>query len=580
MALTEEQKNKIRGELRTVITPTDQPVDRKSYIKSIVSNTSVDPTEPKGFVADIKNIGTDIKDSFSNKSENIREIQESYESGKTGLLRGAFQKFGQVAGGVSDVIGSTIMGGVKAATPQPIQEAVGDTVQAGVEKIAQTDTAQRLIQGYQNLTPERQKDIESILGITSLTTDVAGGVLLKKPVTQAVKKTIDIGVDTFKATGKAFEGAVDMARPTIKNVTAIPNRIGTNIADKQATEQAIQSLPSKVAQNSAREGIDVQDITQLYEVPVEQKKGLRKLYETVIEYVDNNKGKNPIEVVGAPIVKRIKQLNEQVKKLGTDLDNEAGSLKFQTVKDLEALNTKIDTTLQSQGITFANGKLNLKGSQLEGLGGNEGIIQNVYKRFVNTKDANDLHRLKKYIDDNVEFGKTSQGLTGNAERLLKDWRRSIDTTLDDQFPTYKKINDDYAKRIKPIKDIQKLMKNITGADEDLLNMSAGLLARRIASNATSNPQIRQILRNLDKATKVKGKVSLNVENLVDFYAVLERYFPEITGSNTFKGQITSALESGTGVLDIALQTAKKLSGKSDAVKRKAIKDVIEDALGN
>ncbi len=100
--------------------------------------------------------------------------------------------------------------------------------------------------------------------------------------------------------------------------------------------------------------------------------------------------------------------------------------------------------------------------------------------------------------------------------------------------------------------------------------------RRIASNAQSNPAIRQILRDLDSATKVKGKVALNVENLVDFYAILEKYYPEIVGKNTFKGQITGAVENVQGVQEMIVGSLKKISGKTEAVQRQAIEALMDD----
>ena len=40
-------------------------------------------------------------------------------------------------------------------------------------------------------------------------------------------------------------------------------------------------------------------------------------------------------------------------------------------------------------------------------------------------------------------------------------------------------------------------------DEDILDMSAGLLARRLTSNSASNPKIRLLLRQLDETATVK-----------------------------------------------------------------------------
>jgi hypothetical protein len=108
-------------------------------------------------------------------------------------------------------------------------------------------------------------------------------------------------------------------------------------------------------------------------------------------------------------------------------------------------------------------------------------------------------------------------------------------------------------------------------------MDAGLLVRRLTSNATSNPEIRNLLRALDNATKVSGKTTLSVENLQDFYNVLDKYY-NIAGKTTLQGQVQRGVEKASGWKDLLYQVAQKTTGMSDEVRMKAIEDAITEAL--
>lgn len=151
-----------------------------------------------GFVADIKGIGTGIKESATKAQEKVNQIQASEAS----PLRKLVQTLGQSAGLVSNVIGETVMGGVKALTPEAIQKPFGQAVQTGVQAVGQTQLVQDLISSYQNLPPEKQRDIDAILGFGSLGLDVAGAGLLKKGAT-AVAPTLKGAVKTgMETTGE------------------------------------------------------------------------------------------------------------------------------------------------------------------------------------------------------------------------------------------------------------------------------------------------------------------------------------------------------------------------------------------
>jgi len=547
------------------------------------------PDVPSGFTG---SQGAGVKDrlagvGFKTADRISSAIQGTGEYQDSSLLRRGV--------GATTAAFSSVPAGALALAPEPVRrgvEVVGEVMGKGFGFLTDTIASTKLFSEIGNLEAQgliNPKDnpeffaLKDALATTGETGEIAGNIAgaagavkTMGAVNTGVRTAASAVIPPIKGATNAVVGAVGaVARPVLEGAKNIPSRIGTNIKAVQVTEQAIKALP-EVAQKSVRQGVDIDDISKVLTTNAVQKPALSKLYTLTKDFVSGKNKNNPIEAVGKPVVKRFDTLKGQTAKLGNQLDDVAEGLVGKEVKGRDLIIVSVDETLAKLRISKIDDGIDFKGSNLEGLGANEKIISNIYKRLQESVDANDLHRLKKYIDNNVDFGKTSGGFTGEAESLIKGWRKIIDDTLDTEFPNYNKVNKELALRLKPINDFKRIMGQITGLDEDLMNMSAGMLMRRIASNVRSNPQLRQVLRDLDNATKVKGKLSLNIEGLVDFYSTLEKYFPEIVGKNTFKGQIKGALEESGGVLDRVINIAKGVAGQSEAVKRKAITDFLDD----
>lgn len=520
-----------------------------------------------------KSLVDNLASAFKTRVGNIQESQTKANIGQISPVTAGITKIGQGAGFIGDIAGEAIMGVGKALLPKRAEEAVA----SGASAIFGSKPVQEVATQYQQLKqryPEAIENLESIVNIGSLIPIGAGAKATGNIATKATGAVADAIVDTTSDIAKGVSNSMEVFNPAIQAVRNVPSRIATNVENVKKTEQVIKQLPQP-AQLAVRNGVDIDDVKSVLEINKQQKPALAKLYDITKKFVDGKTKQNPIEAVGKPVITRLNTLKGQVSQLGTKLDEVANGLKGKAVKDYNALVSTVDDSLSKLGVSQRDEGLDFVGSNLEGLGSNEKIISNVYNRLRSANDASDLHRLKKYIDNNVSFGKTSGGFTGEAESLLKNWRSTIDKALDTSFPVYNRVNTELAQRLKPINNLRTFLKSATGFDEDLLQMSAGQLMRRISSNVQSNPAIRQALRDLDKATKIKGKTSLDIEALVDFYSKLEKYYPEIVGKNTFKGQIQGALESSGGILDRVTGAIKSVAGQSENVKRKAITDFLD-----
>jgi hypothetical protein len=222
---------------------------KRAAIAKLSSGAAIEPTNPTAvspeqvgllrnqmksgsFTKDIKGIGTGIAESFGRRTQKVGEIKET----KAGPVRRLFQTLGQSAGLLGDVVGETVLGGVKALTPEAIQKPVGEAVTAGAEAVVESEPIQRMVQNYQNLPPEVQKDIDAALGFGNLALELTGlGVAGKvsKAGVKATQKAVKTGITKTKplvakgvARGKELVGKkpTDLAETISPKITAKETR--------------------------------------------------------------------------------------------------------------------------------------------------------------------------------------------------------------------------------------------------------------------------------------------------------------------------------------------------------------------
>lgn len=120
------------------------------------------------------------------------------------------------------------------------------------------------------------------------------------------------------------------------------------------------------------------------------------------------------------------------------------------------------------------------------------------------------------------------------------------------------------------------MKNIDpNSTEDILNMSAGLLARRITSAAASNPQIKQILSSLDNAGITKGTTKESVTQLQDMYNILNKYY-DIAPKTGFQNLVKEGVGASDSIIGTVKETLKNVAGQSNAVRQQALEKLLDE----
>lgn len=305
----------------------------------------------------------------------------------------------------------------------------------------------------------------------------------------------------------------------------------------------------------------------------------------------------PSDVAGDSLMQRFRVVTAANKRAGKELDGVAKALKGQNVDFSPAIGSFIDD-LDSIGITFNKDLTpNFKGSDIEGLPGPIAAINRVVKRMAGTAvpDAFELHRLKRFIDELVTFGKSAEGLAGRTEFILKSLRRNLDGVLDQNFPEYNRVNTVFSETIGAIdalQDVAGKKLNLTGPNAD---KATGTLLRRLMSNAQSRVRLLDSVDEIEAVARKHGGgpglriegPSLGQDDLLTqilFVDELDSVFGPVARTS-FQGQIDQALKRGVGAvttragaLDLAITGVGKLIKKARGIDQagafKAIKELL------
>jgi hypothetical protein len=339
-----------------------------------------------------------------------------------------------------------------------------------------------------------------------------------------------------------LKGAALRKAQTLKELETNPDLVAKyNLNNKGAL------VEDRNAQELIRQGMDEKHVAVLKNASAADKQKLKEMVAFADKATKDARAiDRPSDVVGDTIVERTKHVATQLKTSGKALEGAAKSLRGQKVDPIPATQTFIDD-LSEMGVTFKNGKPVFDGSNIEGITPAENLVKRVVDR-ANTvsDDAFEIHQLKKFIDEQVTFGKQGEGIAGQTERILKLFRRNLDQTLDTNFTQYRDANAAYS----AARDLLDDTKQILGQSFDLNEGSirAGAIARRVLGNSANRGDILEYLNALEKYFKsTGGKGGGDVITQTVFADILEDIYGT-QATTGLQGQVQRGIEQAGGVV--------------------------------
>lgn len=290
-------------------------------------------------------------------------------------------------------------------------------------------------------------------------------------------------------------------------------------------------------------GLDEGDVAVLKAGTTKDKKVALEMLDMADEIADNPAtSKRPTELAGKTFMQRVKLLQGKQAEAGTRIDRVAREkLQSESIKTADIYADWVQQ-LKDQGVTVKGGQLSFKGSNLEDLTGAQKLLQRIHARIHRgkaTSNAYVAHNLKRFIDEQVTYGKTAEGLSGVSERLAKGLRRAVDTRLDDTFTDYAAANVDYATARQALDTVEDVIgAKYLGAGEQVTNQRAATVMNRLLNNAPESAV--RVLEDVDDAVlKLGGKLDDSVVNQIYFARILE----DIYGAR--KNSLAGRIAQGT-----------------------------------
>lgn len=272
----------------------------------------------------------------------------------------------------------------------------------------------------------------------------------------------------------------------------------------------------------------------------------------------------PSQIAGDSMAQRVRFIQAVNKKAGQAVRTTSRQLKGQDVDFRPAVDELLGD-LDELGIKFneATGQINFKGSDFEALEGAEKAIRNVLDRMRSggSPDAYDVHRLKKYIDNNVEYGRSAGGAVGDAERVIKKLRTNMDAVLDGKFKDYDQANTVFS-NTKEALDKFNSLSSMIDMDSANVDKTLGNISRRIMSHAVSKGGVLDVIQQIDDVAATHGaKFSDDIVTQALFADELNKVFGA-TARTSLQGEgqkvaRTAAQAASGNIVDMGLGAAGK-----------------------
>lgn len=365
---------------------------------------------------------------------------------------------------------------------------------------------------------------------------------------------------------------------------------GWRVERDQNTGAPRRVVPDPAAREAIRQGVPegvVQAIKQAH--PEDRAKMMRMLDIKDRAYHDATYAltNRASDVVGETILEPFNNLMNINRNAARRLNKVAEDLKGETINYDPAI-ARFRQNLDDMGVKWGDdNRLIYEGSDIEGLEGVQSVLNNVVRRMRDTKvpDAYDVHRMKRFIDENVTYGKMQGGFSGNADRIVKQLRHDLNTVLQERFPMYRAANTEYADTIGVIDRLQELAGTKVDLTGDYGNQAAGMMARKIGSNYQSRIPLIQTLDDIDNIMlKYTGEGipragGGNYRAQLMFANAMDELFGA-SGQNTFKGQIESAIKSVKRsprevLVDEAAQRIEDMRGINDERAFEALRNLLQ-----
>tara|TARA_R110000850_G_scaffold140673_1_gene262186 strand:+ start:725 stop:2668 length:1944 start_codon:yes stop_codon:yes gene_type:complete len=409
-----------------------------------------------------------------------------------------------------------------------------------------------------------------------------------------IKEYIDsVGADNVPSTQQLIAPPKTGVTPTQilpKDISAAP------ISALERAELGQRVVTSTAAKEAVRQGFSQKRIDLFNTLGPLDKAKAREMLNVANRSRTSERyaaGNRTTDVVGDSLVSRYnfikgkkndagKRINKVVRKLSNEpvnYDNAVNSL----LDELTDFDVKVNYT--DGGINFDFSNSVLSESPVA-----SNLLSNSLKRISEQGGQNvrSGHMLKKYLDTELSKPSTTEGLPGNVNAILGNFRRRVNNSIKKEYKEYRKVNDQYADTKGVLDDLQKAVGKSIDLESNTSGKAAGQAFRRVLSNAQSRQmQIDTIAKMDNVAAKYGASFKDSVFDQIIVADELEKMF-NLAPRTSLQGQVQSGV--GQSIIDSTIspelmgqraaanlfdKTANKVRGINDDAAIKAIGDLLK-----
>lgn len=385
----------------------------------------------------------------------------------------------------------------------------------------------------------------------------------KEELAQLLTGADDVDTALTQVSSKADD--VVSTKPTQVTNSVTPSPLKDKATAGFTTKNG-KVVADKKAQALLKQGIEDTDVAIMQSFSPDDIAAAKKMVpiakETARTGIPNQRQQ---EIVGQGFMKRAKDVENLNKAAGSQIDDIARTKLAGKPVNASKATDQFFNQLERDGVDIdalrlASNKEEIAqafdGSSFEGLDTVQRTLKTVLKRVDPDLAGADmdglaLHRAKRFIDNQVTYGKNAEGLIGDAERLLKGLRSSIDDVLDTTFPDYNLANTQYKDTIEALDEMRRLIgKDFIGSG-DIANLRAGEVMNRLLGQASSRPM--SALQNLENVSRKYGNsYSDNILKQIRFADLLDDIYetvPKGSLQGRVAGGVAQGIDQGTGFLN-------------------------------
>lgn len=479
---------------------------------------------------DVKQVGTDIMTSATERNKKVQASNEAFKKGEQGFVRTVAQDIGQYAGAGADAIGAVFKGAGNILLSDKHEKDVNDIITKFGAKAMADPNIQAIVNQYNELPEDKKRDVDAVGGVIALVTNFIGGEVATG-AKNVVKTGVSTAVDATKsATKQLVTNTATKSKEVISPLLERGKSTITALKEPSISDATKVSFNPKEALKGTGQDINVSvkgKVKKLSEVTPEELKVVQAETEKNLNDFTKQaelfkkdrsvKDGSPVEIVGKRTDQALeiadkkrqavgKQMGEiEQKYLTTQLPVGDKTLeKFtEVIKNFE--NPKYGVTTQDAPVVR---KLISDFDQLEKAGGTVGerleFIRAWEQHLNDAKDA---------------FGNFKENKTVNTrlQNAIRDLKTETVDLISEVDPTYKALRKDYAIHSK----LQEIGDQLLGKDGAFGDRIKGAATVKRAIQSNSDAGARQFLTKLKEITGYdaikEGDIALTaMENVGDY----------------------------------------------------------------